>query len=598
MKVLKGRGDSSMGRLGASSSFIFSFVLFFICVANATPSFVSQTEQSFDGIRTSHISHDKLCEVSDDLILTQEKVKRGPFSDLKQMERVHMLDTLLEKVLHSLNKGGVCFWAERDTLLAAYRHGNTLPYAGKHHLAILTSSFDKAVQVLSSSIHVEVGDLTLEEDKEQGTIRVQYVKLGLRASVKIRSYTPATNGRRLDNPTSVFHPLVASVFPLKKAFFNGQLILVPANVDRYLMGQYGPSYDQTDRYFDWETMSYIKGQGKEEYPLVSIIIPTYGRPAFLKKTIEFIKRQDYPNIEVVIVDDSPQPISGLIAEEDAERFHYYHLSARKSIGMKRNIAVEKSKGAVIVHWDDDDYFREHRVTQQVAPILRGAVQMTVLEHHLYFHLPSKAFYHVKRASTWGPHFATFVFSRTLWEDGIRYPDNSMAEDYAFAEAALRAGYKIDVLNNEDGKHVYVRHKNTWEFELEDYAAQVQKVDRPEFFSEKDESFFLTVETKSLPKPPRHFAPETIQWNRPELQPGWKTGGLEGVSYPPYYPPYYPKYPSYNDDDDVFDATWIFVGVAGGLPVVLAVVLGAYYFYKRSQRHDYTLIGGQGLNSVA
>lgn len=72
---------------------------------------------------------------------------------------------------------------------------------------------------------------------------------------------------------------------------------------------------------------------------------------------------DYPNIEVIIIDDSPTPNSDVAVDY---WIHYYHIRERLSIGKKRNMAVEKSKGSIIVHWDDDDYFREHRVTQQVS----------------------------------------------------------------------------------------------------------------------------------------------------------------------------------------------------------------------------------------
>lgn len=46
---------------------------------------------------------------------------------------------------------------------------------------------------------------------------------------------------------------------------------------------------------------------------------------------------------------------------------YVHVDGRRSIGEKRNIAVHHAKGNVIVHWDDDDFFREHRITTQVQP---------------------------------------------------------------------------------------------------------------------------------------------------------------------------------------------------------------------------------------
>lgn len=103
---------------------------------------------------------------------------------------------------------------------------------------------------------------------------------------------------------------------------------------------------------------------------------------------------------------------------------YFHLTERKTIGEKRNLAVSNALGDIIVHWDDDDFFRPHRISSQVGiifyeqerntmriysvliplvlpqvqPILDGEVDMTVLEHHLYLHAPNKAFYTVKRAS--------------------------------------------------------------------------------------------------------------------------------------------------------------------------------------------------------
>ncbi|HCT7697835.1 TPA: glycosyltransferase family 2 protein, partial [Proteus mirabilis] len=40
-------------------------------------------------------------------------------------------------------------------------------------------------------------------------------------------------------------------------------------------------------------------------PLVSVIIPTYGRPHFLEKALDSILSQSYKNIEIIVVDDNP-----------------------------------------------------------------------------------------------------------------------------------------------------------------------------------------------------------------------------------------------------------------------------------------------------
>lgn len=42
---------------------------------------------------------------------------------------------------------------------------------------------------------------------------------------------------------------------------------------------------------------------KDLYPLVSICIPTYNSELYLERTLNSIKCQTYPNIEVIIVDN-------------------------------------------------------------------------------------------------------------------------------------------------------------------------------------------------------------------------------------------------------------------------------------------------------
>jgi hypothetical protein len=62
------------------------------------------------------------------------------------------------------------------------------------------------------------------------------------------------------------------------------------------------------------------------------------------------------------------------------------------------------------------------------------------------------------------------------------------------------------MNNEDGKHVYVRHHNTWKFDFADFDVQVEKVDRPGFLSDRDWEHFSTVKSEPIvTQPPNYYA---------------------------------------------------------------------------------------------
>ena len=103
-------------------------------------------------------------------------------------------------------------------------------------------------------------------------------------------------------------------------------------------------------------------------PSVSILLPTNSRPEFVQHALAMIRRQDYPaNLirEVVIVDDSPTELKldlkpGL-QTLDGLRLDVVLLEAQMSIGEKRNLAVARATGEILVHWDDDDFYGAQRL---------------------------------------------------------------------------------------------------------------------------------------------------------------------------------------------------------------------------------------------
>src|SRR5262249_1150426 len=115
-----------------------------------------------------------------------------------------------------------------------------------------------------------------------------------------------------------------------------------------------------------------------DLPLISCIMPTYNRRSFLPLSLEAFESQDYPARELIVVDDGTDPIHDIVDKVASVR--YVRLPARTSIGVKRNRACAEARGAIIAHWDDDDWYAPSRLTRQVAPMLAGDADLTGLEN--------------------------------------------------------------------------------------------------------------------------------------------------------------------------------------------------------------------------
>lgn len=103
-------------------------------------------------------------------------------------------------------------------------------------------------------------------------------------------------------------------------------------------------------------------------PLVSVIIPTYNRPAFLGETLDSVLGQTYKNIEIIVVDDgSPgSEIEELIQEMQAkDNIKYYKISNSGKPSRPRNYGFAKSKGQYLAFLDDDDIWDATKIQKQV-----------------------------------------------------------------------------------------------------------------------------------------------------------------------------------------------------------------------------------------
>jgi glycosyltransferase involved in cell wall biosynthesis len=197
----------------------------------------------------------------------------------------------------------------------------------------------------------------------------------------------------------------------------------------------------------------------------------------------------------VIVDDGAEPLT-VPADE---RIRYLRLPGPVSLGHKRNLGVEQSRGEVLVHWDDDDWYAPDRIRYQVEPLLAGAADVSGLIATHFYSLRSDTFWSCTpelhaRMFFANVHGRSIAYARRVWERRARYPDLSLAEDAGFLQSALGRGSRLARLPNPD-KFVYVRHgANTWRFECGEFLlpAAWKVRDVPAFFPEGDLAFYRAL----------------------------------------------------------------------------------------------------------
>jgi Glycosyl transferase family 2 len=86
-------------------------------------------------------------------------------------------------------------------------------------------------------------------------------------------------------------------------------------------------------------------------------------------------KQDYANKEMVILDDVNDSVLDLVPNDP--QIGYERLDRHVLLGAKRNACIERSRGDLIAHWDDDDWYASWRLSYQVDELLRGFCDISV-----------------------------------------------------------------------------------------------------------------------------------------------------------------------------------------------------------------------------
>lgn len=104
--------------------------------------------------------------------------------------------------------------------------------------------------------------------------------------------------------------------------------------------------------------------------LVSVIIPVYNSSKTIERTIASVLDQDYPNIEIIVVNDGSTDDTESILNKYSDKINYYFQS-NAGVSAARNLGFEKSSGEFIQYLDADDLLAKNKISIQIDALIKN-----------------------------------------------------------------------------------------------------------------------------------------------------------------------------------------------------------------------------------
>ncbi len=178
---------------------------------------------------------------------------------------------------------------------------------------------------------------------------------------------------------------------------------------------------------------------------ISLIIPVYNSEQYLARCLEAVLDQDYPNLEIVLIDDGSTDSSGVICDEYSSKFdnvHVVHIP-NQGASLARKKGIEAARGEYLTFVDSDDYIASNYVSTLYHLIEKNGTKISacgvkrICENENVIEVEDKnendklldfdelmpRFFKYEFWGFWGGLYHRSVF------DGLIFPKAALSEDY-------------------------------------------------------------------------------------------------------------------------------------------------------------------------
>lgn len=195
--------------------------------------------------------------------------------------------------------------------------------------------------------------------------------------------------------------------------------------------------------------------------LVSIIVPVYNVGEYLSRCLDSLLAQDYPALEIILVDDASTDNSSAIAQEYANQHAsvcFVPRTVNGGLSAARNTGIEHATGEWLCFVDSDDWVEADYVSALLKEALKVQADITVCNYdHVWEggrvqavdsigNLQTESDHRLKVALLRN-HVVTRIYKRSLFTDtGLRFPEDiRRSEDMAISPALLSYANHIAIL---------------------------------------------------------------------------------------------------------------------------------------------------------
>lgn len=189
----------------------------------------------------------------------------------------------------------------------------------------------------------------------------------------------------------------------------------------------------------------------ESCPDVTVVIPAFNQPVFLRECLETLTAQEMTNWEAIVVDDASTEceLAQVVADHNDSRVRVIRHGRNRGEGAARNTGFEEARATLVLPLDSDDKLHPEflsRTTQALEAVLPRAnciytdFQLFGASTDLWRYTADRSLCDMLRAQ-WIPGPGTLM-CRTVWERAGGYSEEYALignADWDFWIGALAAG---------------------------------------------------------------------------------------------------------------------------------------------------------------